>query len=151
MNITIVAFEGLGFPWQLFWSHYIQTELRPQIKSPVAWTFQSWFGNFQMAPQAPNTIIVLGHSFGGNKALQWAEGRTDVKGILTMDPRSWTCDLTGGGFVAPSKIPTFNVFRKGFMPGYEVTGAANQQISDIGHINVPGSVEAVGTLLKLLE
>ena len=158
MKPLVICFEGLGLSLPGFNSWYISEELMPKVAAEVTdWRIFSWSEspNISLAELSPlkgRKIICIGHSFGGPSALGFGT-LVLAKSIITLDPRSWTCDLPWAApFAAPSGIPTYNFFREGFMPGYKVEGATNFQIyPDCGHTQVPAQPEVLDCLLRLIH
>jgi len=98
-------------------------------------------------------LIVLGHSFGGYAALNFA---TEVKkfgieidSMLTMDARAMPSEYKY--FATPPNVAEhFNFFHKGpWMPGYEIKGAQNQKVQT-DHVGVTKIDVVQETFLSLL-
>ncbi len=101
--------------------------------------------------------IVIGHSLGGQSALDFA-AQNPVKNVITIDPRrqsNWGIfdwfRLSRTPFKAPPATDVYNFFEDGFFHGYPVIGAESEQkLSWTTHLSICGRAEVADCFEKLL-
>lgn len=138
---TIYVIEGLGGEIGA-WCR------RPLIKAgfTVKW-FPWWW-----TPKIPDGSILVGHSFGGGKAIRLVnEGKVKPSALITLDPR---LEPEGGfGIPRPPRGPRYamNFFQEHGLRGYEVMGMVNHKISDgTRHGQLPGHKYVMSYLKDLM-
>lgn len=135
-----------------FYASYLRTQLLPQLGKVDV---EVWGWNQKMPLQVTaGQYIIITHSF-GFMALDklpetfWTIGQP--KALITIDPRSWTCDFGGASFKAP--IPhTYNFYQRSWfsLPGYPVEGAANVLIKGYSHGSICGAPAITALVRSLL-
>lgn len=148
--VKIIAFEGLGNLGYLK-----QGLIGPLERKYGEKILVTMYHHFQI-PSGPCNIII-GHSLGGESAINHIKNLNPKPILLTLDPRrnsiaSWFDILLP--FQAPfddvRAIYAYNFFRRGFMPGYEVKGAENVKLS-CSHGGVPYQPEVFKLACKLID
>lgn len=149
--IKIIAFEG----FLSFYAGFVRRGLLEPLdnKYPGKLSFEHL--GWTKIPKTKDPDIVIGHSFGAKSAMDFFSQRPlskNIPFILTLDTRSWIGDF-GYKFISPAPYAFFhtNIYRKGFMPGYEVENANNIQIPNCGHLNVPFQPEVFKEACKMVE
>lgn len=148
--IQIVAYGGLCdsiFKWL---GSGLLMPLQTKYGNKININYLSWTDGL---PEG-HIDIFIGHSFGGNTALNMAKqyiGNPSL--VLTLDPRSMTCDFTDDSFqYDPQAISCMNYYRKGWMPGYTVNGSMNTELdSSITHLQVPYQPEVFTAVCSTIE
>lgn len=146
--MKLILIEGLSVV-PPFAASYLQRQLLPQL-GKVNVEVYGWNQNMRV----PDGSVVVCHSFGWMEVVDWCElNETNfIKALITIDPRSWTCDFGGAAsFKAP--IPhTYNFYQKSWfsLPGYPVAGAANVKLTGYNHGNICGAPNIVALIKSLL-
>ncbi len=133
--MTIIAFGGLFDDIGQWLNRGLLNPLR--VKYPeITFARFSWTDN---PPRPLGKVGCLGHSFGGQRASDWAEANTP-EFLLTLDRRNPRYGGYPKGWSAPKNVPVCkNIFETvdWLCPGAFVAGAENTQITDgTGHIGL---------------
>lgn len=143
--MKLILIEGLSAV-PPFYASYLRRQLLPQL-GKVDVDVYGWnqLGSLLFDPH-----IIVSHSFGYMAIDRHLNACT--KALITIDPRSWTCDFGGAAsFKAP--IPhTYNFYQKSWfsLPGYPVAGAANVKLTGYSHGTICGAPNIVALIKSLL-
>lgn len=148
MKPIVVAFGGLGKVWNRGrFREAIERDLL--VKLDCSWHVYDWdqvpdFRKF------PNKIITVGHSFGGETAINMANSWPEkVIGLVTIDPRwnsrkilssvDWLFGASDrNAFRITSKANATNFYQRKWpgLPGYTVENAVNLRLTGYSHLNL---------------
>lgn len=138
---TIYVIEGLGGEIGA-WCR------RPLIKAgfTVKW-FPWWW-----SPKIPDGCVLVGHSFGGGKAIRLVnEGKVKPAALITLDPRL----EPKGGFKLASELHidrTQNFYQPKGLRGYFVPQMWNEIIKDgTRHTQLPSHPRVIERLKEIME
>lgn len=142
MNRTIYVIEGLG------------GEVGAWCRSPIikAGFTVKWFPWWWPNPKIPPGSILVGHSFGGGKAIRLVnEGKVNPSALITLDPRL----EPQGGFRLKSILHidrTQNFFQPKGLRGYFVSQMWNEEILDgTRHTQLPSHPRVIERLKEIAE
>jgi pimeloyl-ACP methyl ester carboxylesterase len=151
--MTIIAFEGLASYGAGFVLHGLLEPLHKKYPGALHIKRYAW----NVAQQVPSDngdgpLIIVGHSFGGPAALNYATRCKHVDLLVTMDPRLPTM----AQFKKQANVGRLvNVYRTGFMPGYAIEGAENIKLpfwsNLFSHTSVPYQPIVLETVSKFIE
>lgn len=135
---TVYVIEGLGGEFRAWGRNALKAR-----GYNVIWFPWWWVGNI------PDGAIVLGHSFGGGKLYRLLK-KKKIKpfGVVFNDAR---LEPVGGFDISDVKVEAFNIYQKGFMRGYEIKGAENQEIRGTRHTDLPKTAATFSALRILFD
>lgn len=157
----VIIFEGLS--WLIFPSaNYIRRGLMTKLRGKYAFEEESyhWASSgpryveqfrvkFNDVGKYLDKIIVVGHSFGAGRSIEWA-GRygKQIDLLVTLDPRI----IAGPPYSKPSNVRRHvNFYQERPLRGYPVAGAQNILITKTGHTGLPYLPEVLEVLEKELR
>lgn len=146
--MKLILIEGLSII-PPFRAAYLQRQLLPQL-GKVDVEVYGWNQNITI----PSNAIVVTHSFGWMGVNGGDAPFTGgfVKALITIDPRSWTCDFGGAAsFKAPIKN-TWNFYQQSWfsLHGYPVKDAINLKIDGYSHGTICLAPQIIALLKTLL-
>lgn len=138
----IIGIEGLGQGERGVLSRALSVACSGDIQKYKTYAYNS---GIRLQKEA-KPLLIVGHSFGGEIALNIARPGIDI--VITLDPRPVSRPLacTFDSFLryempfkARPGLKVINFYRRGFwLPGQVVIGAENHALdSRIGHMDVP--------------
>lgn len=142
-KIHIIAFEGLFsyWPFGMFVRKGLLEPLAKELPGKFTYSVYSWFWSNPTIP-SDRKVIVVGHSFGGKRAVQFAnEHRDEIAAVVTLDPR-----------MQPPRClhpRAYNFYQTGYMNGFRYAGSYFETKLVCGHVQVPSRVD-VRELMKTL-
>lgn len=143
MKPHVIAFEGLFSFWP---AGYVRNGLLKPLaeKHPDKFTYEvySWFWGRPKIPKDCGALIIVGHSFGGKRAIEFAN-ENEIYATVTMDPRMQP--------PAAKNDRTYNYYQQSSgLKGFKVDMASNILLKDVSHTQIPYSIFPRMTLEKLL-
>ena len=138
MKGTVVCYGGL-FNSVFRWLERKLINYLTRNFSDFKFEVRTWT---DVRPLPDDAVMVIGHSFGGYRAVQMA-GELP---LFTFDCRWWVEHQ----YKTESRL-AFNYYQLGFMPGSRVEGAYNQQIGYLSHVNMPMCMQAHGKIKEVLS
>lgn len=156
--MKLVLIEGLSAV-PPFYASYLQRQLVPQL-SKVDVEVYGWNRPIELS-EGP--YVVVTHSFGWTAIKKLAipgvaplfaslSLMQNIKAIITIDPRSWTCDFGGAASFKAPISHTYNFYQKSWfsLPGYPVAGAANVKLTGYSHGTICAAPNIVALIKSLL-
>lgn len=145
-HLKLILIEGLSII-PPFRASYLQRQLLPQL-GEVEVEVYGW--NQDVPSFLGGNHIICTHSFGFMALPKTVSAFT--KAIITIDPRSWSCDFGGAAsFKAPIQN-TWNFYQQSWfsLHGYPVNGAINLKIDGYSHGTICLAPQIVALLKTLL-